>query len=73
MIPSGFIEVTAQYDGRKALIRASLIEGVTDNAESWDGKECYKPACVTIFYSGRHLNVVDSYDDICDMIYKAEL
>ena len=62
-----FIEVTAQYDGRKACIRSACIEGVTDNAEQRDG-ECIKPACRTIFYAGRSLNVIEGYKEICDII-----
>lgn len=33
MISKEFIEITAQYDGKKAIIRVACIEGVTDNAE----------------------------------------
>ena len=67
-----FIEVTAQYDGMKAAIRASCIEGVTDNAVQSDG-ECIKMECRTINYAGRSINVTESYDEIMDMIYNAEL
>ena len=67
-----FIEVTAQYDGRKACIRAACIEGVTDNAEDRNG-ESVRLECRTIFYSGRSINVTESYDDIIDMIYRAEM
>lgn len=67
-----FIEVTAQYDGRKAFIRSSCIEGVTDNAERWDGKECFFPECRTIYYAGRSINVKESYDEILSMMYGAE-
>lgn len=67
-----FIEVTALYDGRKACIRSSLIEGVTDNAEQWDGGECFKPECRTIYYAGRSINVKESYDEILSMMYDAE-
>ena len=67
-----FIEVTAQYDGRKAAIRAELIESVTDNAEQSDG-ETIRMECRTVNYSGRSINVIESYDEIMDMIYKAEL
>lgn len=34
-----FIEVTSQYDGKKALIRAATIEAVTDNAEDKKRRE----------------------------------
>ena len=67
-----FIEVTAQYDGRKACIRASCIEGVTDNAEQKDG-ESIRLECRTINYAGRSINVIESYEEIIDMIYKAEM
>ena len=72
MLPKEFIEVTAQYDGMKACIRAACIEGVTDNAEQRDG-ESVRLACRTIFYSGRSINVTEEYEDICNMIYNAEL
>ena len=67
-----FIEVTAQYDGRKACIRASLIEGVTDNAEQRNG-ENVSFECRTIYYAGHSINVIESYDEIVEMIYHAEL
>ena len=67
-----FIEVTAQYDGKKALIRAATIEAVTDNAEDKNG-ESIRLACRTIFYAGQTINVIESYDEIVDMIYQAEL
>ena len=67
-----FIEVTAQYDGRKACIRAACIEGVTDNAEDRNG-ESVRLESRTIFYSGRSINVTESYDEIIDMIYRAEM
>ena len=72
MILKEFIEVTAQYDGKKACIRASCIECVTDNAEQKDG-ETIRLASRTIFYSGRSINVVESYDEIINMIWNAEL
>ena len=67
-----FIEVTAQYDGRKACIRASLIEGVTDNAEQRNG-ENISFECRTIYYAGHSINVIETYDEIVEMIYNAEL
>ena len=67
-----FIEVTAQYDGRKACIRAACIESVMDNAEQKDG-ESIRLECRTINYSGRSINVIESYEEIIDMIYKAEM
>lgn len=67
-----FIEVTAQYDGKKACIRASLIEGVTDNAEQRNG-ENVSFECRTIYYAGHSINVTETYDEIIEMIYHAEL
>ena len=67
-----FICVTAQYDGKPALIRAALIEGVTDNAESSNGEEVHFE-CRTVFYAGRSINVTESLEEIADMIYKAEM
>ena len=67
-----FIEVTAQYDNRPALIRTVTIEGVCDNAEQKDGGTIRKE-CRTIFYSGRSINVIDSYEDIKNKIFQSEL
>lgn len=72
MIPKEFIEVTAQYDGRKAIIRSACIEAVTDNAEQKDG-ETIRLESRTIYYSGHTINVLESYDDILNMIWNAEL
>ena len=72
MISKEFIEVTAQYDGKKAIIRVACIEGVTDNAEQKDG-ETIRLASRTIFYAGRSINVIESYDELLDMIWNAEL
>ncbi len=67
-----FIEVTALYDGKKAAIRVACIDSVIDNSEQ---KMEYgvKPACRTINYGGYSIDVIDSYDDICEKIYQAEL
>ena len=67
MILKEFIEVTAQYDGRKACIRAACIEGVTDNAEQKDG-ETIRLESRTIFYAGKSINVTESYEEILNMI-----
>lgn len=67
-----FIEVTAQYDGRKACIRAACIEAVTDNAEERNGERVTMESR-TIYYAGHTLNVTESYDEIIDMIYNAEI
>lgn len=66
-----FIEVTAQYDGKRAAIRSSCIEDVTDNAEDRNG-ERINLACRTIWYAGRSINVLESYDEIMSMMYNAE-
>ncbi|MBR1449536.1 MAG: hypothetical protein IJ588_12425 [Prevotella sp.] len=70
--PNGFIRVTALYDGKEALIRAACIDSVSDDAEE---KVDYgvKPACRRITYSGNCIDVVESLDEIADMIYSAEL
>lgn len=72
-----FIEVTSVYDGKKAVIRAAIIDAVVDNAPESehyaDGMYMVKPACRTIRYAGATFDCLESYEDICDMIYKAEL
>lgn len=67
-----FIEVTALSDGKKSLIRAESIIAVHDCGEE-DEVYGVKPAHRLIEYSGSELDVVESLDDICDMIYNAEL
>lgn len=67
-----FICVTSIFDGRQALIRSACIESVEDNAEQHCG-DMIKLPCRTIFYSGHSLDVVESLEDIADMIYKAEM
>ena len=66
-----FIEVTSIYDGRKALIRASCIDAVIDNAEE---KVDYgmKPAHRRIVYSGCTIDVSESIGEIYGMIYDVE-
>lgn len=67
-----FIEVTSIYDGKKALIRAACIDAVIDNAaEKLDFG--IKPECRRINYSGSYLEVSESYEEISEMIYNAEL
>ena len=73
-----FIEVTSIYDGKKALIRATCIDAIVDNAaevESFaEGCNCIvKPACRTIRYSGVKIDVIENIDEISNMIYQAEL
>lgn len=67
-----FICVTSIYDGRKAYVRASCIEGVSDNAEEILDFGV-KPAHRSIVYSGVCLDVRESIDEIMDMIFNAEL
>lgn len=66
-----FIEVTAQYDGKRASIRSSCIEAVTENAEDRNGERVSFP-CRTIWYAGKSINVLESYDEILQMMYEAE-
>ena len=67
-----FIEVTSIYDGKKCSIRADCIDSVIDNAaEKVDFG--VKPPHRTITYSGNSFDCVEEYDEICEMIYKAEL
>ena len=67
-----FIEVTSICDGKRACIRAALIESVEENAEEKRG-DMRKYECRTIFYAGHAIDVIEEYDDILDMIYKAEM
>ena len=72
VLPKEFIEVTAQYDGKKAAIRSTCIEGVSDNAEDRNG-ESVRFSCRTVYYSGRSIDVTESYEEIMEKIYSAEL
>ena len=67
-----FIYVTSVIDGRKSMIRAACIDSVVDNAEE---RQDYgvKPEHRRINFGGSYLDVSESMDEICDMIYKAEL
>ena len=67
-----FIEVTSIYDGKKAEIRVACIDSVVDNAEERQDFGI-KPECRRINFGGSYLDVSESYDDICNMIYQAEL
>lgn len=77
-----FIEVTSIYDGKKAMIRAALIDSVIDNDR--EVKNFYnedgatfsfvtKPSCRRIFFNGNDFEASESYEDIINMIYNAEL
>lgn len=72
-----FIEVTSVVDGKKASIRAAAIDGVFDNdleyAEYGNNRFVVKSPCRTIRYNGGSFDCIESYEDICDMIYNAEL
>lgn len=71
-----FIEVTSIYDGKKAIIRAACIDAVVDNAAetaNFAGHNVMvKPPCTTIKYSGTSIDVMESLEDISNMIYQAE-
>lgn len=73
MKPSNFIEVHALYDGCIAAIRADVIDSVMENSEQ-NVEGAMKPACRSIIYSGgRCLDVTESYEEIMNMIWNAEL
>lgn len=67
-----FISVTSLFDGRGALVRASCIDAVVDNADE-DVDYGHKPSCRRIFFSGTYIDVKESLEDICDMIRYSEL
>jgi len=69
-----FIHVTSIVDGKRAAIRAANISAVYEN----DGEKLkfggYKPPFTTIEYDGAStVDVAESYDEVCEMIYSAEL
>lgn len=68
----GFIEVTTLVDGERALIRAECITAVYDNPEC-ELDYGVKPSHRCIIHSGTSIDVVETLDEICDMIYAAEL
>ena len=70
--PNGFIEVTALADDRKALIRAESIMAVYDNGEE-DVEYGTKPEHRVIVTTCMSLDVVETLEEISDMIYRAEL
>ena len=67
-----FIVVTALRDGRRSLIRADSIVAVHDNAEE-ELQYGVKPSYRTIDYSGDSIDVVETLDEISEMIYNALL
>lgn len=66
-----FIEVTSLVDGKRFSVRAACISAVYENDEqNLDyGK---KPPCTTIVYQDGTIDVAESYDEVCDMIFRAE-
>lgn len=69
---SNFIEVTCLLDGEKALIRTECIEAIYDNPEtqlSWG----VKPRFTTIEYGGHSIDVVESYEEVKNKMWRAEL
>lgn len=72
MTSKEFIEVTSIHDGRKACIRAACITSVVDNGETQEDFGT-KPEHRRINFDGQYFDAVESYDDINDMIYNAEL
>lgn len=72
-----FIELTSICDGRRVCIRSAYIEAVVDNGEEtveYMGKSyTVKPSHRTVHFSGITVDVVEGYDEICSMIYSAEL
>lgn len=67
-----FIEVTSVYDGKPAAIRAACIDAVVEYPAQ-EKEFGVKPEHRKIVYSGLEFDAVESYDEICDMIYNAEL
>ena len=64
--------VTSILDGKKSVVRAACIDAVHDY-----GEECQdfgkKPAHRQICYGGGSIDVSESLEEICEMIYGAEL
>lgn len=68
-----FIEVHALVDGCVCAIRSDCIESVESYEEEKGEYGSVKPAHTEIYYSGHSLEVVESYEEIMKMIWKAEL
>ena len=68
-----FIEVHALIDGCVCAIRSECIESVESYKEEKGEYGAVKPAHTEIYYSGHCLEVVESYDEVMNMIWKAEL
>ncbi len=68
-----FIEVHALVDGCICAIRSECIESVGSYNEERGVCGAVKPAHTEINYSGHSLDVVESYEEVMNMIWKAEL
>ena len=67
-----FIVVTALSDGRRSIVRADSIVAVHDIGEE-EYSYGVKPSYRTIDYSGGSIDVVETLDEISEMIYNALL
>lgn len=72
MIPKEFICVTSLVDGKRALVRSSCIDAVYEN-DAEDVDYGRKPSCVTLCHGSSCLDVCEGFDEVCNMIYNAEL
>lgn len=73
MTPKDFIEVTCLNDGKRCLVRTDLISAVYEYGPT---KKDYgvKPAHTEICYEdNKSVDVVESYDEVCDKMYMSEL
>lgn len=68
-----FIEVHALVDGCICAIRSDCIESVEAYNEAKVLYGALKPAHTEIYYSGHSLEVVESYEEVMNMIWNAEL
>lgn len=68
-----FIEVHALVDGCICAIRFECIESVEAYNEEKGEYGAVKPAHTDINYSGHCLSVVESYEEVMNMIWNAEL
>ena len=67
-----FVRVTSLVDGKRCLIRSACIQAVYEYGEESQpyGK---KPSHVSIEYDNGSVDVVETFDEVCAMIYNAEL
>jgi len=68
-----FIEVHALVDGCICAIRSDCITAVESYKEEKGVYGAVKPAHTEIYYSGHNLEVVESYEEVMNMIWSAEL